>query len=78
MSTKVFAPVPWVAVKVSQATIPEVVVTPVTEPVVTVPVESLPVTGNSVNLLFVFSLISTLIGLGCIWIRKEGISKENV
>ena len=61
-----------------ETTIPEVVVTPVTEPVVTVPVESLPVTGNSVNLLFVFSLISTLIGLGCIWIRKEGISKENV
>lgn len=61
-----------------ETTIPEVVVTPVTEPVVTVPIESLPVTGNSVNLLFVFSLMSILIGSSCIWIRKEGNSKENV
>lgn len=61
-----------------ETTNPEVVVTPVTDPVVTAPIELLPVTGNSVNLLFIFSLISTLIGLGCIWIRKEGNSKENV
>lgn len=59
-------------------TSPEIVVTPVTEPQVTAPIESLPVTGNGVNLLFVFSMMSILIGSSCIWIRKEGNSKENV